>query len=71
MEYTGYELLWLFFLYSFVGWVLETVFATIRQRNFANRGLINGPVCIIYGFSGVFITIALRGLDGIWLFWEP
>ena len=68
MEYTGYELLWLFFLYSFAGWVLETVFATIRQRNFANRGLINGPVCIIYGFSGVFITIALRGLDGIWLF---
>lgn len=68
MEYTGYELLWLFFLYSFAGWVLETVFATIRQRNFANRGLINGPVCIIYGFSGVFITIACRGLDGIWLF---
>lgn len=68
MEYTGYELLWLFFLYSFAGWVLETVVATIRQKNFVNRGLINGPVCIIYGFSGVFVTIACRGLDGIWLF---
>ena len=68
MGYTGYELLWLFFLYSFAGWVLETVVATIQQKNFANRGLINGPVCIIYGFSGVFVTIACRGLDGIWLY---
>ena len=68
MRYTGYELLWLFFLYSFVGWVLETIFATIRQRNFANRGLINGPVCIIYGFAAVFIEIILHDLTGIWLY---
>lgn len=68
MRYTGYELLWLFFLYSFVGWILETIFATIRQRNFANRGLINGPVCIIYGFAAVFIEIILHDLTGIWLY---
>ena len=24
-HYTGYELLWLFFIYSFGGWVLETI----------------------------------------------
>lgn len=68
MKYTGYELLWLFFVYSFAGWILETVFAALKQKNFVNRGLINGPVCIIYGFSAVFISIVLSGLEGIWLF---
>lgn len=68
MRYSGYELLWLFFIYSFGGWILETVYATIKQRVFVNRGLINGPVCIIYGFAAVFLTVALRELDGIWLF---
>ena len=41
-HYTGYELLWLFFIYSFGGWVLETISATLKQRKFANRGLVNG-----------------------------
>lgn len=29
-QFTGYELLWLFLIYSFLGWVLETVIATVR-----------------------------------------
>lgn len=68
MGYTGFEILWLFFFYSFAGWVLETVFATLKQKNFANRGWINGPFCITYGIGAVVISIALQGLDGIWLF---
>lgn len=38
MKFSGYELLWLFFVYSFLGWIGETVYATIRQKKFANRG---------------------------------
>ena len=49
-HYTIYELLWLFFLYSFGGWILETVLATLKQKKFANRGLVNGPYCVMYGF---------------------
>ena len=55
-QFTGYELLWLFLIYSFLGWVLETVIATVRQRKVVNRGLINGPFCIIYGIGAVLIT---------------
>ena len=44
MKFSGYELLWLFFVYSFLGWIGETVYATIRQKKFANRGLINGQI---------------------------
>lgn len=67
MTYTGYELLWLFFIYSFLGWILETVTAAVRQKVFANRGLVNSPFCILYGFSAVFITVFCRELHGFWL----
>lgn len=40
--YTSYEVLWLFFVSSFLGWVLETVAAAVKQKRFVNRGLING-----------------------------
>lgn len=68
MSYTGYELLWLFFAYSFAGWVLETLFAAGRQKQFVNRGLINGPVCVIYGTAAVLMTIGLSDLSGTWIF---
>ena len=68
MKFSGYELLWLFFVYSFLGWIGETVYATIRQKKFANRGLINGPLCIIYGVGAVVISVTINELNGIWLF---
>lgn len=68
MGYTGYELLWLFLVYSFLGWVLETVVAAMKQKRFVNRGLINGPACIIYGAGAVIISVNLQELRGFWLF---
>lgn len=68
MIFTGYELLWLFFIYSFLGWILETVTAAAKQKRFVNRGLINAPVCVIYGIAAVIITAALQELHGFWLF---
>lgn len=68
MIYTGYELLWLFLTYSFFGWVLETVFAALKQKRLVNRGLINGPACVIYGVAAVIVTVYLHELQGFWLF---
>lgn len=68
MTYTGYELLWLFFAYSFLGWVLETIVAATKQKRFVNRGLINGPFCVIYGIAGILISLTLQELHGFWLF---
>lgn len=68
MKYTGYELLWLLFLYSFLGWLLETISAVIRQRRFVNRGLVNSPLCLIYGIAAVLISVFFQELSGIWLF---
>lgn len=68
MQYTGYELLWLFFVYSFLGWVLETATAAAKQKKFVNRGAINGPLCIIYGIAAVLMSVGLHEVSGIWLF---
>lgn len=68
MIYTGYELLWLFLTYSFLGWVLETAAAAVKQKRLVNRGLINGPMCVIYGVAAVGCTVYLRELQGFWLF---
>lgn len=68
MIYTGYELLWLFFAYSFLGWVLETIVAGFKQRRLVNRGVINGPACVTYGVTMVIVTVYLRELQGFWLF---
>ena len=68
MPFTYSELLWLFLLYSFFGWILETIFAAIRQKRFVNRGLVNLPFCLLYGFSAIFIIIFGQELSGIWLY---
>lgn len=68
MIYSGYEILWLFFVYSFLGWILETVAAAVKQKRFVNRGLVNAPMCVIYGIGGIVITIVCQELSGFWLF---
>ncbi len=68
MIHNVYELLGLFFLYSFIGWILETAVAATKQKRFINRGLINGPLCVIYGIGASFVFVFGRELSGIWLF---
>ena len=63
-----FESLWLFLAYSFLGWVFETTVAAIRRKHFYNRGVINGPFCLIYGCGGLTITIFGGELHGIWLY---
>lgn len=62
------DLLWLFFIYSFLGWILETVTAAIKNRQFVNRGFINSPLCIIYGVTACTVTVFFNELRGVWLF---
>jgi len=49
----------LFLIYSIIGWVIETIFCSIEQKKFADRGFLIGPICPIYGFGGTFMTLLL------------
>lgn len=63
MNYTIYDYLGLFFLYAFLGWLLETTVAAVRKKHMVNRGFLNGPLCAIYGITAVFMTRYLYELQ--------
>ena len=65
---TFYRIIWLFFCYSFLGWLAETAWAAVREKKYVDRSLLFGPLCIVYGFAGVLISIALRDLVDNWFF---
>lgn len=55
-------------LYSFFGWILESVSKTIAQRKFVNSGFLNGPICPIYGCGAIIMILCLNSLkDNIFL----
>lgn len=64
MAYTFYELAWLFFIYSFIGWCLEVCAAVLNKRKFINRGFVGGPLCPIYGTGAVIFAVFLPELKG-------
>lgn len=45
-----------FFIYSFAGWLWETIYCSSKERRFVYRGFLFGPYCPIYGF-GVLILL--------------
>lgn len=62
MRLTFTELLWLFLIYSFFGWVIEAMVGSIKNRRFTNRGFSTGPFCPVYGIAAVTMQITLSDL---------
>ena len=38
-----------FIFYSFLGWVWESIYCTIKEKHWQDRGFLFGPYCPIYG----------------------
>ena len=49
-----------FILYSFLGWCCESVYCSVIQRKWVNRGFLNGPFCPVYGFGALLVLFLLR-----------
>ncbi len=64
MGYSFYELIWFFFLYSFMGWCGEVCVAACKRKKFINRGFVSSPFCPIYGTGAVAFAIFLPELKG-------
>ena len=47
----------LFWLYSFLGWLMETTRVSLQSKRFINRGFLMGPYCPIYGTGGVLLLV--------------
>ena len=45
----------LFWIYSFLGWCIETSWVSYKNKRFINRGFFLGPYCPIYGTGGILL----------------
>lgn len=62
MNYSMMELVWLLLIYSFLGWVVETIVGTVKKKKFVNRGFSTGPFCLVYGIAAVFMAVTMEEL---------
>ena len=63
MQYTFIQLIFLFFVYSFLGWIFDMTVAAIRYGKILNRGFLNGPLSIQYG---IIMIIVLLDINDLW-----
>lgn len=63
-----YHIINWFFIYSFLGWVWETFYVSIKHGEFINRGFISGPFCTIYGFGAISVYLILKPIENNLLF---
>lgn len=55
MTYTQTQWIILFYFYCVAGWIWETGYVSVRQRQFVNRGFLHGPWLPIYGSGAIII----------------
>ena len=53
-----------FIIYSFLGWILESIFKTILEKKIINSGFLIGPFCPIYGFGAIIMYLFLEQASG-------
>ena len=49
--------LFYFYVYAFLGWIIETLYCTLKNGRFVNRGLLQGPFVPIYGAGGILFIL--------------
>lgn len=59
-----YHIVSWFWIYSILGWLVESIYMSICFKKITNRGIIKGPICPIYGFGALFVYFTLRPLEG-------
>ena len=53
------QLLFLFMIYSLIGWLWETPYVSVNEKKYINRGFLRGPYIPIYGFACLTIIISM------------
>lgn len=55
-----YQMAFYFMMYALIGWIIEVVYHAVTLGKVVNRGMLNGPICPIYG-CGVLGAFLLAG----------
>lgn len=54
----------MFCFWAFIGWCIEVCYMTIETGEYQNRGFLNMPICPIYGFGVLIISVLSRPIAG-------
>lgn len=54
-----------FTIYSFIGWVYETVLTSAVWGHFADRGMLHLPICPIYGFCALALLLIFHKIKNV------
>lgn len=63
IEFSLYEMFHMFIFWSFIGWGIEVCYMTLETGEYQNRGFLNMPICPIYGFGVIMVTVFFRPLS--------
>ena len=56
-EYNLSQWVLFFFLYSFLGWIWESCYVSVRKHRWVNRGFMHGPMLPLYGSGAMVVLI--------------
>ena len=51
-----------FMIFSFLGWIYETIYTTVTSKHWQNRGFLFGPICPIYGLGVIGANMIFKVL---------
>lgn len=64
MEINAFNLLTCFIVYSFLGWIMESIFRSFCEKKIINTGFLIGPMCPIYGIGSIIMITCMGWLQG-------
>lgn len=59
-----FQVLSYFVIYSFLGWILESIFRSFCEKKLINTGFLIGPICPIYGAGAIIMLLFMGQLKG-------
>ncbi len=62
MYFSLNQYVFFFFTYAFLGWIADVVIAAFKHGKFVNKGFLNAPLSIHYGFGMVIIIQDIKDL---------
>ncbi len=65
MHINLYNIVIYFILYSFLGWVMESIFRSICEKKLINTGFLRGPFCPIYGIGSIIMLLLLQRFENM------
>lgn len=57
-----YNIIYIFILCSFLGWLIEIGYMYLLSNKFIDRGIAYGPICSIYGFGAVILYLVFGNI---------